>query len=296
MTDSSQTTTAEPMTKQDALARLLNGVSVEMTAGQIAKRDNLGEMLAAGSEVYIPYLPGSEIKATTGAAPKLIAQDLRPVPHIPARTLKSERELDETLSELAGYGVDTVLLIAGDTNPAAGPFDSTMDVLETGLLAKHGMTRIAVAGHPEGHPHADSAELDRAIEVKSAYAKDKGAEMWIVTQFIFSTEPLIKWDRHLLDKGFDLPVHVGLPGPAKLPTLLKYAVQCGVTASAAMLAKRPSSMKLLGRWAADDILTELAEMQADPAQETLVRGIHIYPFGDLTHAVDWLQGLRQDSA
>ncbi|MEM6902686.1 MAG: methylenetetrahydrofolate reductase [Pseudomonadota bacterium] len=276
-----------------SLQQLLAGVSVEMTPGQIAKRDDLGATLGKGTEVYIPYLPGTQISATTGAAPRLIEQGLRPVPHIPARTLKSEAELDETLAELADYGVDTVLLIAGDTNPPAGPFGSTMDVLETGLLDKHGMSRIAVAGHPEGHPHADLTELDRAIEVKSAYAKDKGAEMWIVTQFIFQTDDLKTWDRHLQDKGFDLPVRVGLPGPTKLPTLLKYAVQCGVKASASMLSKRPSSLKLLGRWAADDVVAELAQMQSEPDTSTLVDGIHIYPFGDLTHAVGWLKDLKE---
>ena len=118
--------------------------------------------------------------------------------------------------------------------------------------------------------------------------------MWLVTQFIFDTEALTVWEQSLRDKGFDLPVRVGLPGPAKLRTLLNYAMQCGVSASARMLAKRPSSMRLLGRWAPDDMVYALAQIKAEQGDKTLLQDVHIYPFGGLTHAANWLNGLKPD--
>ncbi|MEO0392132.1 MAG: methylenetetrahydrofolate reductase [Pseudomonadota bacterium] len=273
------------------LKDLVTSASFEATPSQIAKNDDLGDLLPAGTSVYIPYLPGSDLSDTIGAAPRLISQGLKPVPHIPARTLQSVAELDTALGQLADHGVDTVLLIAGDTTPPAGPFPSTLEILETGLLERHGITKIAVAGHPEGHPNADRDELDRAMRAKSDYAQKTGAEMWVVTQFIFDTEALIAWDDYLCDQGFTLPVHVGLPGPAKLRTLLNYAMQCGVSASARMLAKRPSSMRLLGRWAPDDMVHSLATRKAERGGDTLLQGLHIYPFGGLTHAANWLHKL-----
>lgn len=279
-------------TASTQLASLIANASFEATATQIAKNDDLASILAPKTHVYVPYLPGTDIADTIAAAPKLMAQGFRPVPHIPARTLKSVAELDDTLGKLASYGVDTVLLIAGDTTPPAGPFPSTLEILETGLLEQHGIKRIAVAGHPEGHPNADRAELDRAMAAKADYAAKTGAEMWLATQFIFDTDALLTWEQSLRDKGFTLPIHVGLPGPAKLRTLLNYAMQCGVSASARMLAKRPSSMRLLGRWAPDDMVHRLAQEQAENGDKTLIKNIHIYPFGGLTHAANWLEQLK----
>ena len=149
---------------------LITRASLEATPGQIAKNADLGTLLAPGTSVYIPYLPGSNLADTIAAAPKLLAMGYHPIPHIPARTLVSVAELDTTLGQLADHGVNTVLLIAGDTTPPAGPFPSTLEILETGLLEQHGITRVAVAGHPEGHPNADRDELDRAMRAKSDYA------------------------------------------------------------------------------------------------------------------------------
>ncbi len=273
---------------------MLQNASLEATPGQIAKNRDLGTLLPPGTSVYIPYLPGTNLADTIAAAPALIAQGFHPVPHIPARTLVSEAELDDSLGKLASDGVDTVLLIAGDTTPPAGPFPSTLEILETGLLERHGIKRVAVAGHPEGHPNADRDELDRAMRAKSDYAQKTGIEMWLVTQFIFDTDALLGWEQSLRDKGFDLPIRVGLPGPAKLRTLLNYAMQCGVSASARMLAKRPSSMRLLGRWAPDDMVHALARLKAEQGDTSLIQDLHIYPFGGLTHAADWLQQLKPD--
>ena len=277
-----------------ALNTMLQHASLEATPGQIAKTKELGALLPRGTSVYIPYLPGTNLADTIAAAPALIAQGFHPVPHIPARTLTSEAELDDSLGRLASDGVDTVLLIAGDTTPPAGPFPSTLEILETGLLERHGIKRVAVAGHPEGHPNADRTELDRAMRAKSDYAQRTGIEMWLVTQFIFDTAALLTWEKSLRDKGFDLPIRVGLPGPAKLRTLLNYAMQCGVSASARMLAKRPSSMRLLGRWAPDDMVEALARLKAEQGDKTLIQNLHIYPFGGLTHASNWLQQLKSN--
>src|SRR5262249_3055937 len=143
--------------------------------------------------------------------------------------IESLSVLDNLLRRLAGdAGIVQVLIVAGDTAEPAGQFHSTLQILESGLLEKHQIRSIGVAGHPEGHPQVSSSVLRDALNRKNAYAAKTGVNMYIVTQFTFSAEPVIAWERsHREDIG-DLPVTVGLPGLATAGTLLKYAVECGV--------------------------------------------------------------------
>ena len=182
-------------------------------------------------------------------------------------------------------------MIAGDRRRPAGPFKSTLEVFDTGLLQAHGFNDIGVAGHPEGHPVADAQTLMDALHRKAAYARDTGAAMWIVSQFAFSAAPVIGWVEQLRSEGVELPVRIGLPGPAKPQTLLRYALQCGVGASSRMLARRPDAVThLLGRWTPEAMLPALARFQAEsPAAG--IAGVHVFPFGGLLKSVDFFTTL-----
>ncbi|MFP4362077.1 MAG: methylenetetrahydrofolate reductase, partial [Alphaproteobacteria bacterium] len=222
----------------------------------------------------------------------LVRAGLRPVPHLAARRLAGPAEPDARLGAWRAVGVADVLLIAGDPPRPAGAFTSTLDVLATGLLERHGIRRLGVAGHPEGHPVADRETLRAALRAKLAYARAHGAEMWIVTQFAFEACPLAAFEAGLRDDGVNLAIRAGVPGPATPRTLMTYAWQCGVGVSARVLARRPQAARLLGRWAPDGVVEGLAEAwRAEPA--SLVHGLHLYPFGGLAAALDWLEDARR---
>jgi len=278
----------EPFAVRNApLEALVAGFSIEATPKQLERVGALDLLLPAGTVVYVPFLPRAAMADTADACRRLTAQGLRPVPHLTARSLTNRQKLIESLSRLADSGAESLLLIAGDRRRAAGPFKSTLDVLDTGLLQEYGFRGIGVAGHPEGHTAADPEVLNDALRRKAAYARESESAMWIVTQFAFSGAPVISWLERVRDEGLDLPVRIGVPGPAKVQTLLRYAVQCGVAASSHMLARRPGAVsRLLGRWTPDEMVAELA-LRSVASPKLPIAGIHVFPFGGLLQSIDY---------
>jgi methylenetetrahydrofolate reductase (NADPH) len=270
---------------------LLAAASIEATAGQVEATDDLARRLPPGAPVYLPYLPDMAFTDTLEACRKLVAAGLRPVPHLAARRIGGPAELDAALPRFVEAGVDTMLLIAGDRTEPAGAFADTLQVLDTGLLARHGIRRLGVAGHPQGHPDADWHALSEALARKVEYARATGTEMWLVTQFVFEAGPLFNWEQAMRSAGITLPVHVGIPGPAKIRTLVSYALKCGVDASARALMRNPGALKLLGSWSPDPLVEEIEAYRAAVPQ-TLLTGVHVFTFGGLARALDWLAAAR----
>ena len=161
-----------------------------------------------------------------------------PVPHLAVRAFADVTEIDRFLARLAAEaGVRQVLVIAGDRDPPAGSLRGALDVIDSGLLQRHGIREVGIAGYPEGHPRIPGHELDRALADKIAAAETTGLALHIVTQFCFDADAIIGWIRRLRDFGHDTPVRIGLAGPTSLPTLMRYAGRCGVAASLQGLAR-----------------------------------------------------------
>jgi len=276
-----------------SLPLLAAGASVEMPASAHARMAPQLGRLPLGTSIYLPYTPSSAISDTIQACDALAGVGLRPVPHLAARAVPSRRWLEESLHRLAAAGADSLLLIGGDRGSPEGPFSDTLQILDTGLLTRFGFTRIGVAGHPEGHPVAPADAVQRALEAKAAYARETGADMWLVSQFVFDAEPVLDWMRRIREADIHLPVWVGVPGGARLRTLWQYARQCGVGASARMLVKRPElALAMTGKWRPDQLVEELARHYAAGTAGAMA-GIHLFPFGGLRAGVEWLGALRQ---
>jgi methylenetetrahydrofolate reductase (NADPH) len=270
--------------------RLLSALSIEATAVQIEASGDLAASLPPGTSVYVPFLPGMAFADMVGACRRLVAMGLQPIPHLAARRLGGRAELDDALPRFVDAGVDAMLLIAGDEPRPHGEFTDTVQVLDTGLLERHGIRRLGVAGHPEGHPVVEAGQLAQALRVKADYARTTGTEMWLVSQFVFDAAPLMDWDAALAAAGIDLPVTVGLPGPAKVRTLIAFAMRCGISASARSLAQHASALKLLGGWTPDTLIHDLADYRAGKP-DSRIGGIHIFTFGGLAPSLDWVRGL-----
>ena len=272
----------------DTQRELVRHASVELSPRQLGSTGPLTDYLSRGTRVYIPSIPGTAWRETMDACQRLSAEGMLPVPHLPARLMKSEGHLDERLGELAEAGVRDLLLVAGDHGRAAGPYHDTLGVLESGKLAAHGFRRLGVTAYPEGHPVAARGDLETALSRKIAYANATGTDMWIVTQFTFASAHAIAWLAAMRDRGCPLPVYIGLPGPARLRTLLAYAARCGVRASARALTRQPSVVRLLRSWSPDDLLQGLAQYRVESAGTTLA-GIHLFTFGGLPRTSRWLR-------
>ncbi len=282
---------AEGVANADAVVReLAVGASVEVTPRQLPAADKLANLLPRGATVYVPFPPKARRGQTIEACRRLLEAGMQPVAHLPARSLEGPRELASWLTGLADAGVDSLMLVAGDGVPK-GPFPDTLGVLDSGLLAEFGFRRLGVTAYPEGHPAIAKDALERALWYKAEYAAETGTEMWVVTQFVFSPEPALAWLRRLREVGPRLPVRIGMPGPAKASTLLAYAARCGVGVSAKALSRRPEVARMLGGWSPNAVVRGLArERVRDP--KTSLAGIHLFTFGGLTAAAEWLRRRR----
>ena len=274
-----------------ALRRLALGASVEVPARQVPAPEVLARHLPGEFAVYVPFPPRGRWPDTVAACERVLAAGMKPVPHLPARSVRSADELGAWLSALEDVGVDALMLVAGDRGVPAGPYPDTPALLDSGQLAEHGIRRLGVTSYPEGHPLVAPADLDEALRRKIAYARTTGTELWLVTQFVFSPAPAVAWLARTREAGCTLPVRIGVPGPIALSTLIGYAVRCGVGASARALRRRPGLARLAGRWSPTPMALELAGHLAGQ-ENALAVDIHVFTFGGLADAADWLRALR----
>jgi methylenetetrahydrofolate reductase (NADPH) len=278
----------DPAMLRQPIIDLLSGFSAETTPGAARKTADYRAHLRPGTTVYITFLPGSDFDETVALAVRLRAEGFEPVPHLAARSIPGRRVLDDKLARLAGEaGVTQVLAIAGAVARPVGELGDSMQMLETGLLDRHGITRIGVAGHPEGSPDIGDEAIRAALAWKNAFAERTGAELYVVTQFCFEAAPVIAWDRRLRAEGNRLPIHVGLPGLASIKALIGHAKACGVGPSMRFLTRQARSVaKLMSVSAPDRQLAELAAYAAtDPACG--ITGVHVFPLGGLRKSAEW---------
>jgi methylenetetrahydrofolate reductase (NADPH) len=267
---------------------LLRGYSIETTVREGQRIERFADIVPAATRLYIAHVPGTDPADTVTLATRLRGEGMEPVPHIVARRTENLAMLDDFLARLAGSaGVRQVLVVAGDVSSPVGELSSGLQILESGLIEKHGIRTLGVAGHPEGHREVADDVLRDALRRKNGYKRRTGANVYVVTQFTFSADPVVAWEiSHRADIG-ELPVVVGLPGLATTKTLLKYALDCGVGASLQAFSKRAASLtKLLTVSAPDDIVVGLARRRMESPQSP-ISGVHFFPFGGLKRTAEW---------
>ena len=288
---------ANPVQMTQPLPALLDGVSIEVMPRTLGKVDDMTALMAPGTRVYIAHIEGTPFDEMLAAAKRLSRDGFEVMPHFPARIIADKTELERWIRAYAEEaGVTQALVLAGGPPKPLGDFDSAMQLLETGLFEKHGYTRLHVAGHPEGNkdidPKGGTAEVDAAVRWKQDYAKATGTEMALVTQFAFDAAPVIAWAERLAADGITLPIHAGIAGPAKLQTLIKFAIACGVGPSLGVLQKRAKDLsKLLRPMEPTDVATALATYKA-AHPESLIERLHIFPLGGIRTSAEWVEAKR----
>ena len=269
-----------------AIARLARGASIETSTRNIADVAGYAQLLAPGTDVHVTFLPGTPYHHVLSTATRLRQVGLNPVPHLAARRFASAAAVADFAARLRDEaGVGRVLLIAGDSETAAGPFESSLQVLETGVFEACGIRSIGIAGYPEGHGRIPQRVLDDALERKIRYAESSGIELFVVSQFCFDGQLVVDWATRLRERGVTLPIRVGVAGPASVRTLLAYAVRCGIGASMKALGSRPVS---LTRLVAHHGPEQLAHVIAPRAAELGIAGLHLFAFGNFDDSAHWI--------
>lgn len=271
----------------------LEGFSIEVMPRTAAKVDDFREILPQGTRVYVAHIEGTPIEDMVATAARLAADGFNVMPHFPARIIADETMLNDWINRYQGEAnVSQALLLAGGVSKPHGAYESSMQLLETGLFDKHGFDNLHVAGHPEGNRDIDkdgtSKLVDEALMWKQSFKDRTDANMAIATQFAFEAEPVITWADRLQNMEVDMPIHVGIAGPAKLQTLIKFAIACGVGPSLKVLQKRAKDVsKLLVKFEPDEVVSAFADhMKARP--DSLIQSLHFFPLGGIKTNAAWV--------
>lgn len=267
-------------------ASLLAAASVEISSHgrQLsALQDNFDR----GTDVTITFLPGDDYRRNVETAAALRRAGYNPVPHIAAREIASRGQLGDFLQRARGEAdVTRILVIAGDVAAAKGPFRSSLDVCHSGLIEAHGITSVNVAGHPEGHPYLAPQNAFGALRSWRDWGRQAGVRVEVMTQFCFESAPILGWISELEAQLGDLPVIVGLAGPATPATLLKFALRCGIGNSIRSLRSQIGRYgRLLIDTGPDQVVRGL-QTDFDRSKSPIV-GFHLFPFGGLRKAGNW---------
>ena len=215
--------------------------------------------------VYITLLPGEDFRQVVNKAKELTNLGFNPVPHFPARSIKNLNNLKDYVKRCKDDGVKQALVIGGSAQPI-GDFHCSLQLLKTGLFEGF---RIGIAGHPDGSPDISDSDLEKAMRNKKPYAD------YIVTQWLMEPEPIIKF----VSKQ-TIPVHVGITGPMKISSLLKFANTVGAKNSINFIKSNlGKTFDLLRPKDPNDLIEKV---------KSVTNNFHIYTFGGLKETSAWL--------
>ena len=217
-------------------------------------------------DIYITFLPDGNYVETAQKAGDLAKKGFNPVPHFPARSIANEAQLNDYVSRCKDLGVKQALVIGGG-HDQAGVFESSIQILETGFF--EGL-KIGIAGHPEGSPDISDLNLEKAMKDKKPYAD------YIVTQWLLDPQPIIDF----ISKQ-TIPVHVGITGPLKITSLIKFANIVGAKNSINFLKSNFSK--------AIDLLKPKNPNELIGKVKKFSDNFHIYTFGGLKETNKWLK-------
>lgn len=263
-----------------------------MTGKDVDKLREAAHSIPAGTRINVTFLGNEDLKMRVEAASAVRELGFVPVPHISARRLKSQNELEEFLGELQRVGAsEHVFVVGGDPSEPEGPYADSLSVIDTGLLPKYGVKEVGIAGYPEGHPDIADSDLWSHMSAKTQSLKDQGLARVVLTQFAFDAERVAEWVTEVRAHGVDSLIRIGTPGPAGIKRLLGYAKRFGVGTSTSIVKKYGFSLtNLLGSAGPGRFLTELAAI-ADPGTQDAIGGVkvHFYTFGGLLNTAEWVK-------
>jgi len=274
---------------------LLDNYSIEMTAKDVAHLEQAADLIPKGTKIPVTFLPGETFEMRVATARRVKELGFLPIPHISARRLSSQAELEGYLGDLQReVGTDHAFIVAGDPPQPMGPYEDALSIIRSGLLAKYGIRRVGISGYPEGHPDIGNDKLWQAMRDKKTAIVERGHDFAVVTQFSFDAEPVLAWLEQVRQAGVDATVRVGVPGPASVKRLLAFAARCGVGASTKVLSKYGISITKLLSTAGPDAIVQDYAAGLDPKKHGNVL-LHFYPFGGLRATAEWIRDFRAKS-
>jgi methylenetetrahydrofolate reductase (NADPH) len=124
------------MSTGNTAADWLNNYSIEMTAKDVPQLEAAADIIPQGTKIPVTFLPGETFEMRIAAAKRVRELGFLPIPHISARRLQSQSELESYLDSLQReVGTDHAFVVAGDPPQPLGPFEDALSIIRSGLLA-----------------------------------------------------------------------------------------------------------------------------------------------------------------
>ena len=267
---------------------------MEMTGKDVAKVEAAATVIPPGTRINVTFLENEDLAMRTGAAAAVKRLGFTPVPHISSRRIKSQEMLEEYLEALRDVGAaENVLVIGGDPTVAMGPYEESLAVIESGVLQQYGVRHISTGGHPSGDPNIPDDVLWSAMQKKAAALARLDIPGTIITQVDFDVDRVLAWIGEVREHDVELPIRVGVPGPASVKLLLGFASRLGLSTSTTIAKKYGLSVtNLLGKAGPDRFIRDLQD-GLDPLKHGEVK-LHFYTFGGFKTTAEWIGNFLQE--
>jgi len=270
--------------QNSAVTDLIRGMTYEV----VPLKNLAGEInnLPAGSRVSVTCSPNKTIEHSLEIAESLAAGGHVPILHVAARMVADRAHLRHIADRLTGLDLHEVFVIAGDA-PDPGGYPDAMALLRDLLDIASGQIRhVGVASYPDGHAFISDIDLHAALHEKQALFADAGVEGHVSTQMCFSAPTISSWLRRERAEGFELPVHLGVPGVVDRSKLMTMGMRLGVGASLSYLKKnRGGVVKLLTSSSFNP--SRLLDPLADEIDDLGIKGLHVFTFNQIGATANW---------
>jgi methylenetetrahydrofolate reductase (NADPH) len=263
-----------------------------------AKIESFNDILPKNTRIYIAHIEGVPIQEMIITAKRIQSEGFAVIPHFPARIIKNKVILEDWIKAYQEEAnIDQALILAGGVDKPHGIFENSMQLVETELFNKYNFKNLYFAGHPEGNkdidPDGTEKNVTDALVWKQKLNERTDINLALTTQFCFDSKPVIKWANELNKNGVNIPIHIGVAGPAKLQTLIKFSIACGVGASLKVLHKRAKDIKkLLLPFEPNDFLETLA-LHKENNPDFNITNIHFFPLGGIKTTSNWIKNATQ---
>ena len=276
------------------LKLFLNNFSIEVMPRTAAKIESFNDILPKNTRIYIAHIEGVPIQEMISTAKRIQSEGFAVIPHFPARIIENKVTLEDWIKAYQDEAnIDQALILAGGVDKPQGIFESSMQLVETELFSKYNFKNLYFAGHPEGNkdidPDGTEKNVNDALIWKQKLNERTDINLALTTQFCFDSKPVIKWANELNKNGINIPIHIGVAGPAKLQTLIKFSIACGVGASLKVLHKRAKDIKkLLLPFEPNEFLETLA-LHKKNNPDFNITNIHFFPLGGIKTTSNWIK-------
>ncbi len=202
----------------------------------------------------------------------------------------TKEEIDQVLNELKESGISNILALRGDPPKGKKGFEITPGGFSCARdLTNHLKSRndfsIAVAGYPESHLEAKSAQEDlRYLKEKV----DAGAEV-VLTQLFFDTELYFDFCKQAKEIGINIPIVPGILPISSKSQLEKFTSLCGASIPT-RLEKELLSLK------DEDVVSFGTEYAIEMCRKLLeggAPGLHIYTLNKWQQTGPIVESIKQ---